>query len=79
MTRCPLAVEVVLNHSHRCEDSENYSCRDSISAVTAVFTDVTAENTDETAVTNTAANSVKFSAHRSKISFNAILVQEHLL
>ena len=32
---------------------------------------VAAENTDETAVTNTAATAVKFGSHRSKISFSA--------
>ena len=40
--------------------------------VTAVFTAVAAKISDETAVINTAATSVKFSSHRSKI---AILVQ----
>ena len=44
-------------------------------AVTAVFTavalaDVKAENTDETAVTDTAATSVTLSSHRSKMSFS---------
>ena len=36
----------------------------------AGLTAVAAENTDETAVTNTAATSVKFSSHRSKIYFS---------
>ena len=39
-------------------------------AVNAVFTAVAAENTDETAITNTAATSVKFSSHRIKMSFS---------
>ena len=39
-------------------------------ALTAVFTAVAAENNDETAVTKTADTSVKFSSHRSKISFS---------
>ena len=40
-------------------------------AVTAVFTAVAAEITDKTAVTNTAATSVKFSLQCSKMSFSA--------
>ena len=40
-------------------------------ANTTVFTAVAAENTDKTALTNTAATSVKFSSHRSKMSSNA--------
>ena len=40
-------------------------------AVTSVFTAVATKNTDETSITNTAATSVKFSSHRSKISFSA--------
>ena len=39
-------------------------------AITAVFTAVPVENTDETAVTKTAAISVKFSSHRSKMTFS---------
>ena len=39
-------------------------------AVTAVFTAVATENNDETAVTKTAATSVTFSSHRSKMSFS---------
>ena len=39
-------------------------------AVTSVFTAVATKNTDETSITNTAATSVKFSSHRSKISFS---------
>ena len=45
----------------------------SIAAVTAVFTAVVAENTDETAVINTAATSVKFSSHRSIMSFSVAI------
>ena len=37
----------------------------------AFFTAVAAENTDETAVTKTAATSVKFSSHRGKMFFSA--------
>ena len=37
-------------------------------AGTAVFTAATTENTDETAVTKTAARSVKFISHHSKMS-----------
>ena len=37
------------------------------------FTAVAAENTDETAVNDTAATSVKFSSHSSKISFSVYL------
>ena len=40
-----------------------------LAAVTSIFHALATENTDETAVTNTAATSVKFSSHRSKISF----------
>ena len=52
-----------------CSSSIGYCCRVNISAMTAVFTAVAAENTDDTAVINTAATSVKFSLHRSKMSF----------
>ena len=38
--------------------------------VTSIFTAVATKNTDETSITNTAATSVKFSSHRSKISFS---------
>ena len=40
-------------------------------AVTEVLTAVAAENTDETAVTNIVAITVKFSLHHSKMSFRA--------
>ena len=39
-------------------------------AVTPIFTAVATENTDEMAITKAAATSVKFSLHRSKISFS---------
>ena len=45
-------------------------------AVTAVFTAVVAENTDETIVSNNDATSVKFSSHRSKKSFSVCFVVE---
>ena len=45
-------------------------CHVSGFTVTAVFTAVAAENADETAVSNTAATSVKFSSNRSKMSFS---------
>ena len=38
--------------------------------MTTVFTAVAAKNTDETTVNNTAATSVKFSSHGSKIPFS---------
>ena len=41
-------------------------------AVTSIFTAVAAENTDETAVTKTASTSVKFSLHRSNMSFSVL-------
>ena len=40
--------------------------------VASAFTAVAAKNTDETAVTNTAATSVKFNSHRSKMSFSIL-------
>ena len=51
-------------------DVSFYCYRISISAVTTVFTAASAENTDEAAVSNTSATSVKFSSHRSKMSFS---------
>ena len=42
--------------------------------MTTVFTALAAENTDETAVNDTAATSVKFSSHGSKISFSVDLI-----
>ena len=39
-------------------------------AVMLVFTVVAAKNTDETVATKTAATSVEFSFHRSKMSFS---------
>ena len=53
-----------------CCDGSFYHCHVSISAGAAVFTTVALENTDKTAVTNTAATSVKFSSQRSKMSFS---------
>ena len=41
-----------------------------LTAVTSIFTALATENTDETAVTKTAATSVKFSFHRSNMSFS---------
>ena len=41
-------------------------------AVTSVFTAVATKNNDETSITNTAATSVKFSSHRSKICFSVV-------
>ena len=41
-------------------------------AVTSIFTAVAAENADETPITDTAATSVKFSSHCSKISFSVL-------
>ena len=42
----------------------------------AAFTSVAAENTDETTVTKTDLKSVKFSSHRSKMSFS---VQQYII
>ena len=39
-------------------------------AVASIVTTVATKNTDETSITDTAATSVKFSSHRSKISFS---------
>ena len=41
--------------------------------MTTVFTAVAVKNTDETAITNTAATSVKFSSHCSEMSFSVLL------
>ena len=43
-------------------------------AVTSIFTAVATKNTDETSITNTAATPVKFSSHRSKISYSVLSV-----